>query len=105
MVKNDLAGFGLRSDLGKPNHGFYRLHLAEKGSKAAEHVMAPVLKQTSRLRGDLTLIGIRQVTPRVHMTAHVIYDRSRIVLLLLYRKPLAFIKNEGRLRNGCFVLL
>ena len=60
MVEKALAGFGLWGDLGQPDRGFHRLHLAEERADAAELVMSPVLEQTRRLRRDLPLIGIGQ---------------------------------------------
>ena len=98
MVEQALAVLGLGRDLGQPDRGFHRLHLAEERADAAELVMAPVLKQAGRLRRDLPLIGIGQGPPCVHMTADLIDDRSGIVLLLLGRKPLAFVEDKSRLR-------
>jgi len=56
-------------NLGKPDQGFHRLHLAEEWTDAAEYVVPPVLKQASRFRGDLPLILIGQRAPNVHALA------------------------------------
>ena len=83
MVENALAVFGEWCDLGEPDRGFHRLHLAEERPDTAELVMAPMLQQAGRLRRDLPLIGIRQGTPGIYMTAHFIDDRRGVVLLFL----------------------
>ena len=94
----------LRRDLGQPDRGFDRLDLAEERADAAELVMPPVLQEPRRFRRDLPLIGIGQRPPRVDVAADFVDDRSRVVLLLLRRKPLAFVEHESRLRGG-FALL
>src|SRR6266700_3965083 len=63
-----------------------------------------MLEEPSRLRRDLPLIGIGQGTPCVNITADFIDDRSRIVLLLLGRKPLAFVEHKSRLCSHLMLL-
>ena len=104
MVEQALPVLGLGRDLGEPDRGFDRLDLAEERADAAELVMPPVLKEPGRFRRDLPLIGIGQAPPCVHMAAHFVDDRGGIVLLLLGRKPLAFVEDESRLCGG-FALL
>jgi hypothetical protein len=86
MVEKALSIPGLGRDLGQPDQGFHRLYLAEEGADAAEIVLPPVLKETSRFRRHLPLIGAGQGAPSVYGVAHLIDDRCGVVLLLLGRK-------------------
>ena len=94
----------LRRDLGQPDGGLDRLDLAEERTDAAELVMPPVLEEARRLRRHLPLVRIGQGTPRVHVAADLVDDRGRVVLLLLGRKPLAFVEYESLLCRGLALL-
>ena len=95
----------LRRDLGQPDRRFHRFDLAEERADAAELVMPPMLEQPGRLRRDLPLAGIGQGAPRVHVAAHLVDDRGRVVLLLLGREPLAFVEDDFLLRGDLLALL
>src|SRR5690348_1933811 len=94
MVKETFSVFRLRRNLDKPYSSFHGFHLTEEWTDATELVKPPVLEKPGRLRSHLPLIRVRQGTPRIHVAANFIDNRSRIVLLLLRRKPLAFIEND-----------
>jgi hypothetical protein len=66
--------------------------------------MPPVLKQPGRLGRDLPLAGIGQSAPTVHALAHLVDDGSRIVFLILVRKPLALVEHERGLFDLGFAL-
>src|SRR6266567_7979489 len=104
MVKQALSVSGLGCDLSEPDRSLGRLHLAEERTDLAEFILAPMLEESSRLRRDLPLIGVGQGTPCVDITADFIDDRSRIVLLLLGRKPLALIEYKYLLCLGLMLL-
>ena len=88
----------MRRDLGQPDRRFDRLDLAEERTDAAELVVPPVLKQAGRFGRDLPMIGVGQAPPCVHVLAHSIDDRGRVILLLFRRKPFAFVENDLLLR-------
>jgi len=91
---------GIWRDIREPDGRLRRLDLTEEWTNPGEFVMPPVLKQTSRLRGNLPLIRARKPAPSVHVAAHFVDDRGRVVLLLLRGKPLAFVENDFFLFGG-----
>src|SRR5262249_16890910 len=103
MIEQAFAPGRLGRDFGQPDRGFRGLDLTEERTYPAEFMMAPMLEETGSLRRYLPL-GWAQRAPRVDMTADLVDDRGRIVLLLLGRKALAFVENKSRLRRG-FALL
>ena len=74
-TNRSLAAFGKLQHI-----RFDSFNLTEKRADMAERVMSPVLKQTCRFRGDLPLRGVRQATPCVNVTAHLIDDRRGVLL-------------------------
>ena len=81
----------------EPNRGLYCFNLAEEGLDVIETVMAPVLEQPGGLRGHLPVDRIRYISPPVDLTANPVDDCRVLVLLLLSRKTLPFIKHQGGL--------
>jgi hypothetical protein len=67
----------MRRDLGQPDRGFGRFHLAEERSHTAELVIAPMLEKPRRLRSDLPLAGVGQAAPGIDVLTHLIDDGSR----------------------------
>ena len=86
---------GMRGDLGEPDGGFHRLHLAEEGPDVAELVLPPMLQQTGGFRRDLPLMGMRPAAPLIDLLPHGINHDSRTLILLCRRgQPLAFVEHE-----------
>ena len=99
VFQKPLAGLPqLRGDLGQPNGGFHGFDLTKERPNIAELVMTPVLEETLGIGRDLPIVGVREAAPLVHVMAELVDDgRSRVVLLLLGREPLAFVENQFRL--------
>src|SRR5690606_4117488 len=86
-------------NLGQPDDGLDRFHLAEERPHGAEAVVAPMLEKPRRL-GGYTPLALGQAAPRVYRAADLIDDRRELVLLLLGRKALAFVEAQLRLRSS-----
>ena len=95
MLKERLTALSsLRSYLRKPDRSFSGLNLTEERADTIEFVMTPVLEETLGVRRDLPVVWVGQAAPLVNVVAELVYDRgSRVVLLLLGRKPLPFVEN------------
>jgi len=95
----------MRGDLGEPDGGFNRLHLAEEGPDVAELVLPPMLQQAGRFGCDLPLIGMRQAAPLIDLLPHGI-DHGCCTFILLGRRgqPFAFVEHELLLCVGAFAL-
>jgi hypothetical protein len=94
LIKERFTGLTyLRSNLGEPDDGLYRLQLTEKQSDPAERVMPPVLKETGPFKRNVLVARVRPASPLVHGTAETVYCGRGIVLLILGRKPLTFVEN------------
>ena len=104
MVEDALACLRLGSDLRQPDGRLGRFHLAEERAHVAELVMPPVLQQSSRLGCDLPLV-LGQFAPLVHVLAHFVDDRGRVVLLLGRGQPVTFVEHDVLLRHGSAALL
>ena len=89
VVEEALAGLAdCGRDLGQPDGGLDRLDLAEERPDAAELVVPPVLEQAGGFGRDLPVVRVGQRPPLVHLLAHLVDDRSGVVLLLLrWRAP------------------
>ena len=87
-----LANFG--RDLGKPNNRLDGFNLTKERTNSAVVMVPPVMQKARGFRSNLPVTRIRQLPPSVHMTAKLIYNRSRIVLLFFFGKPFSFIKYE-----------
>ncbi len=81
----------LRCDLGQPNRGLHRFHLAEKGSDVRPApVSAPVLQQASGLWCHLPLARVGELAPTGDFSAQVLNHARQIEL-----RRLAFVQ-RGR---------
>jgi hypothetical protein len=81
-------------DLGEPDDGFNRLHLAEEWPDVAERVMPPMLQQTSGLGYHLPVVGIRQAAPLIDLLSNGINNCRMVVLLRLCGQPLAIVEDD-----------
>ena len=63
-----------------------------------------MLEKPGGFRGNLPLTRIGQCPPRIHVASNLVDGRSRIVLLLLARKPFAFVEYDFLLRAGLVLL-
>ena len=90
----------LRRNLGQPDSRLDRLDLAEEGTDVAEVVVPPMLEQASGFRRDAPVVGVRQASPLVDVTANLIHHLRDFVLLLLGGQPLALVKDELLLTLG-----
>src|SRR5437899_13048382 len=66
--------------------------------------MTPVFQKTGCFRRDLLQV-VWQSAPLVHLLAKFVNDRSRIVLLLLCRKPFPFVEYDLLLSGRSSALL
>src|ERR1700730_5874562 len=105
MFDEPLALPSLWSDLGQPNRRLHRFNLAEERSETVEIVVSPVQKEPLGLGRHQPVAGTWQLSPLVHLIAKIIDDQSRIVLLLLCRKPFSFIENQSVLGRFSLLLL
>jgi hypothetical protein len=83
----------VRRHLGQPDRGLHRLDLTEEGADAGELMMAPVLKQSCRLRRHSPRARVLDAAPLVHAVAQLVDDRVRVVLLLGGRDACAFVEH------------
>jgi hypothetical protein len=84
----------VRGDLGEPNGGFNRFHLAEEGPDVAELVMPPMLEQPGSFGRDVPVIWIRQGAPLIDLLPNGVDNGCMVVLLCLCRKPLALTEHD-----------
>src|SRR5262249_47545471 len=83
-------------DLGQPDDGLDGFDLTEEGPHALERMVTPVVQEASRDRRHTPGGGIR-VSPVGNMGPDLVYDRSRIVLLLVGGQPVIAMQIETRL--------
>ena len=81
-------------DLGEPDDGFHRLHLAEEWPDVAERVMPPMLQQTSGFGCHLPVVGIRQAASLIDLLSNGVDNGRMVVLLCLCGQPLAFVEHD-----------
>jgi hypothetical protein len=84
----------VRGNLGEPDHGFNRFHLAEKGSDVTKLVISPMLKQAGGFGCDLPVVWIRQVAPLIDLLPNGVDNCGMVVLLCLCGKPLALVEDD-----------
>ena len=94
----------MRCNFRKPDRGFDGFDLAKELSDTSTFAIAPMQKKPGGFRGNLPLARIGQCPPRVHVASDFVDGRSRIVLLLLARKPFAFVEYDFLLRAGLVFL-
>ena len=78
----------LASDLGQPDGGLDRFHLAEKRAYALELVVAPVGEQALGGGRDTPVGRVRDCPPSRDVAADFVDDGGRVVFLLFGRKVL-----------------
>jgi hypothetical protein len=94
----------VRGNLGEPDGGFHRLHLAEEGPDVAERVMPPMLQQTGGFGRDVPVMWIRQAAPLIDLLPNGVNDGRMVVLLCLCGQPLAFVEHDLLLCDRLFAL-
>ena len=93
----------LGGDLGQPDRGLYGFDLTEKRADAAELCVASAAV-AGQFPGSPATAPDWAVRARFDVTSNLIDDRSRIVLLLFGRQPLAFVEDDLLLRAGLVFL-
>ena len=68
-------------------------------------MMTPMLKQARRFGRDLPVIWIRRHPPPIHKATDRVNGRSEIILLVLGRKPFAFVQHHFDLPSRSFAFL
>ena len=84
----------VRGNLGEPDGGFNRFHLAEEWPDVTELVMPPMLEQPGGFGRDLPVVRIRQAAPLIDLLPNGVNDCGMVVLLFLCGKPLAFVEHD-----------
>src|ERR1700741_5028609 len=90
--------------LGEPDRCLRRLYLAEERTDGTELVVTPVLEQPRRLWRDVPH-GLWQLSPLVYLSAKLIDDGCRIILLGCCGDPEPFVEDQRLLCHTTLLLL